>query len=1045
MPVLFPDRIQHNNPNYPVVFSEDVMGGLQQISTFSDVALDAAFSEQLSKFKTGSLLVTLDTNVIYFLGGSGATGDNPLVTSSWIQISGVTGPAGATGADGATGAAGATGADGATGAAGATGATGPAGATGADGATGPAGATGIDGATGAVGPTGATGIIGGIYGPTGLLVEGATGIQFLGTGISASVQGSFVQIEVLCCTGAAIGILSQGFDVVGGTAPVQDLYSINFVDGSEDQANYIQATTDPSGNVTVSVKTPGLQKSVITIPYDITLSETAGLSSALVTRSLSGEQDKFVPSLVRANYTFINGTATEGTNYSANPGNVDFTPSVNSGSAPFTIVDDSIIGPLPSRDFYVYYEIDPNSTGNSIFQWYIGGVGYTGATGTTHVTITDDDQPSPSQFTFSTASYDQYEPKNGNAGATGIFYALPVVFNVTSNGDLSPNQAEVVLNLNEAQTTSVRGTDYDIYRNGSLQTGATQWTLNFTGVGAATSPVYIVPLRNPAKFDTNTLVKFFITGPSASNSVYPYVSFVTALGNQTNFTYNILEADITTSSTFRFNPASVSIPEGATASLSLIRTVTVNNGFSNNNSNVNYWQPLQPTVSLYISGASTATGGIDYSQTWQIKGSTGYVFQNLNYTSTNQNTVNWNTPGITAMSNQQLAALSPETLTLLVPTLETPSVGVARNIVVGISGPNATVNSVNYGITGSPSTAIITINENDAFVNTTFSVAVSATSIPQPKQGQTLPTVTFTISKLQTSPTNPVLPTLTTVNYIIEPVLPNGAELNTHYTIGGGFQPTGTLSFDQSTDSIQITCTILADQYNPAQVETNKVFRLTLLTPTTSTPGGVASIGSPNSQTVTITDSFDVPTWNKKFYYFHATNGFPQTAGSGALTTANATYAYPNNPANKTLPPTFPFATTTDLSIAMTDWIDTVNACDAADVSPSVRGYNAVLNSFELGTTIPNAPSSFSWTWPQNNPPLTQGLYYLAVPDNTSIGQPAYYSQDLTTGYLKYAGSTVAAAEKKNFSYYDQNYVLYLIAAESNTASVTYGFSSTPA
>jgi hypothetical protein len=104
-----------------------------------------------------------------------------------------------------------------------------------------------------------------------------------------------------------------------------------------------------------------------------------------------------------------------------------------------------------------------------------------------------------------------------------------------------------------------------------------------------------------------------------------------------------------------------------------------------------------------------------------------------------------------------------------------------------------------------------------------------------------------------------------------------------------------------------------------------------------------------------------------------------------------------------------------------------------------------VLNSFELGTTIPNAPSSFSWTWPQNNPPLTQGLYYLAVPDNASIGQPAYYSQDLTTGYLKYSGLTVAAAEKKSFSYNGQNYVLYLIAAVSNTSSLTYGFSSTPA
>jgi hypothetical protein len=314
--------------------------------------------------------------------------------------------------------------------------------------------------------------------------------------------------------------------------------------------------------------------------------------------------------------------------------------------------------------------------------------------------------------------------------------------------------------------------------------------------------------------------------------------------------------------------------------------------------------------------------------------------------------------------------------------------------------------------------------------------------VQQPKFGEALPTVTFTISKTQTSATNPVIPALTTVNYIIEPVLPNGAELNTHYTINGGFQSTGTLSFDQSTNSIQIQCTILADPNNPAIPEPNRVFKLTLIGTPTSTPGGNASIGSPSSRTVTINDSFDVPTWNKKFYYFHASNGFPQANGGAALTQANATYTYPTAPANKTQTPNA-VGTTTDLSVAMSDWIDTVNACIAAGVNPSVRGYNMILNSFELGTTIPNTPSSFNWTWPQNNPPLTQGLYYLAVPDNTSIGQPAYYPEDLTTGYLKYSGSNTAAAEKKIFSYNGQNYVLYRIAAVSNTASLTYGFSPT--
>ena len=394
------------------------------------------------------------------------------------------------------------------------------------------------------------------------------------------------------------------------------------------------------------------------------------------------------------------------------------------------------------------------------------------------------------------------------------------------------------------------------------------------------------------------------------------------------------------------------------------------------------------------------------------------------------------------MSNQQLAALSPETLTLLVPTIDAPSVGGSRNIIVGLSGPNATVDSTNFGITGSPSISTITITENDAFVNTVFNVSVSATSVTQPKQGQTLPTVTFTIAKSQSSGSgqNPVLPALTTVNYIIEPVAPNEAILNTHYTIGGGYQSTGTLLFDQATNEILITCTILADPNNPAEVETNKLFKLTLIGTPTSTPGGNASIGSPNSRTVTIVDAFDVPTWNKKFYYFHMTNGFPQTVPSVQFTNPTATYRFPSNPENKTLPISG-YSDTTDLGVAMSNWIDTVNECQAAGVSPSIRGYLTELKSFELSTTIPNAPINFSWTWPTTS---QAGYYYLAVPDNSSIGQPAYYSQDLTSGYLKFSGSTTAAEQKKNFSYNGQSYVLYKIAAVANTASLTYGFSSSP-
>ena len=100
MPVLFPDRIQHNNPNYPVVYSSDIKGGFQQVSTFSNGALSSAFSQQISKFQTGSLLVTLDSNVVYFLSWNTSAGNDPLLTSRWLEIAqgaGGTGPTGPTG------------------------------------------------------------------------------------------------------------------------------------------------------------------------------------------------------------------------------------------------------------------------------------------------------------------------------------------------------------------------------------------------------------------------------------------------------------------------------------------------------------------------------------------------------------------------------------------------------------------------------------------------------------------------------------------------------------------------------------------------------------------------------------------------------------------------------------------------------------------------------------------------------------------------------------------------------------------------------------
>lgn len=1035
MPVLFPDRIQHNNPNYPVVYSSDVKGGLQQVSTFTNVALSAAFSQQTSKFQTGSLLVTLDTNVVYFLGGNTSAGNDPLLTSSWIQIAQGTGGTGATGATGNPGPTGATGATGNPGATGATGETGPAGATGAT------GNPGVTGATGETGPAGATGIIGGIYGPTGLLAEGATGIQFLGTGISASVQGSFVSIEVLCCTGAAIGILSQGVDVVGGTAAVQNLYSINFVDGTEDQPYYIQATTDIIGNVTVSVRTPGLQKSVVNIPYEITVTELAGTQAATLSRSLSGEQDKFVPSLVQVNYTYTNGSAVEGSDYNLTPGFVQFTPSINSASVIYQIIDNIIIGPNPYKDFYIDYTIDPSSTGSAIFGWIDGNLNpATGATGSTHVIITDNDQPAASVFNFVPSSTQQYEPKNGSAGTTGPFYQIPVSFTISAAGQLNPDTGEVDINLLTGQSTGVRGVDYDIYRNGVLDSSNTTWTLNFSGTNP-TNPIYITPLRNPTQFDTNSYVKFSLTGATASNSTYPYVSFSANVGGSNQFTYNIKEADITTSSSFRFaSPNTVSVSEGTTGSVSVARTITTNNGYPTSDTNVNYWQPAQynPQVTLYIGGNSTAVKTTDYNTSFIVKNSSGTTTQTLDYSTLNQNVLQFNVAGNTPLNSAQLIAASTETLTINVGTVNQGDVQPARFISLGISGPTAWVDNTNYGTLGTPITATITITDNNSWATSTFTVTASTNSINQPRNGQPVGSVTFTITR-SNAPLNGTIPNQVTVPYVIEGTGTNQAVEGTHYTIDGGYTTTGNLIFNDTDTSFTIPISILQDPGTPtnATQEVNRQFRIRLLASPVSSPVGYAQLGSPNSQTVTIVDVYDVPTWNKLFYYFHAGSnpGFPNSGQQ--LTAANAIYTLPTGGAPNTAPTGI--YTTTSLSEAMTLWIDTVASGNA-----TVRGFLSPLGSFQIPGTIPQAgAANVSWVYPVSVSSSSQ-LYYLAVPDN-SPALPLYYEQDLTSGYyLKQVGSgqTNAETPRKAFTYNGNNYWLYKMPANPSSISLTYGFNN---
>jgi hypothetical protein len=140
-------------------------------STAPEQLVTVPYSFYSGKAGNGMTSVTDNGNgTLTFTYDNGSTYTTPI-------LSGIQGPAGATGPVGPAGPTGATGAQGPTGLTGATGPQGPIGLTGATGATGAQGPTGLTGATGPQGPIGLTGATGatGAQGPTGL--TGPTGPQ----------------------------------------------------------------------------------------------------------------------------------------------------------------------------------------------------------------------------------------------------------------------------------------------------------------------------------------------------------------------------------------------------------------------------------------------------------------------------------------------------------------------------------------------------------------------------------------------------------------------------------------------------------------------------------------------------------------------------------------------------------------------------------------------------------------------------------------------------------------------------------------------------
>jgi len=810
--------------------------------------------------------------------------------------------------------------------------------------------------------------------------------------------------------GQGVGaVYNQFLQIVGGTTGIPFANSFNFIDGPEDQATQVNAYIDPEsppgvGNVIVAVKAPGRQSSTIGIQATRTISETVNYVTMTITRALSGEADKLVPSLVKINYSYQDGSAINGSDYSGTNGSVSFVPT-STGALSFTFqVYDNIIQEGP-RFFNIDYSVDSSSTGKAIFSYNNGA---TGATGTTLVTITDNDTPSSYNFNFSPGSSSQYEPKDGNAGALGGSYPVPARFNLSSSGTIQADLGTATLNL-LGTGTAVRGTDYVLYYNNALDSSNTSWNLTFNG-NQPDIPVVIVPIRNPNRFDTNTTINFNLTSPGATSNSQPSVIFPASIGTPGTYTFTILEADISTISTFKFSNATyANVPEGATGQMQIQRIISNYNGYPpGNEANVNYVQASNSTVSLNFDPTSSAQKGTDFSSTWYIYNSSsgGAPVQTLSYASVNSNTVNF-------ASGEYNKWVRIGTVSDGIPSQ-------TRTVKSNLSNPSAIVNLINRGATGNPKDTTFNITDNSAWAISTFTVSASQTSVNQPVSSNSQIILNINRS-LNTN--SGVIPDPILVSYTIETTGgANGAIYGEHFSTSLPAQ--AVVDFDASLNQYQIPVTIIAD---PQQIqEGNRSFKITITQPSYTNPANptnLAVLGNPSTLTVTIIDAYQPPPYNRTFYYFHGGGG-TNMPNQNNMVDPTASYKL------ATGPPQY-YYNTTDLSETMTALIN--------QTSPA---YKFQIDSFTLdyGQAIPG--SNKQWTYDTY---LSADSFYIAVPKNPPpLSQ--YYSQDLASSttpyYLANAANNFAnfATGGKEFTYNGNVYKLYKLAENPTTASVTYKF-----
>ena len=206
MSIKRPDKYEHSNPELSIIDALNVIGGLKQVATFATGPSGlGVYSGAEDKFKKGTFLIALDTNILYYFTGATVTDTNAWSTLGDLGPMGTQGFQGVIGYQGDMGSRGFQGFQGKTGPQGTRGLQGTQGTKGAQGITGSAGPTGSIGPQGYFGPTGYQGLQGpqgstsGLVGPQGPVggidgIGGTNEIAWFDTTVSLTSGPDFVRL-----------------------------------------------------------------------------------------------------------------------------------------------------------------------------------------------------------------------------------------------------------------------------------------------------------------------------------------------------------------------------------------------------------------------------------------------------------------------------------------------------------------------------------------------------------------------------------------------------------------------------------------------------------------------------------------------------------------------------------------------------------------------------------------------------------------------------------------------------------------------------------